>query len=218
MPPGHPYLTAKLVAQRAEQRRILRSVPDWIVENAEVARPGPRLPDPDRVLVERALRRLADRELEPLRDWLSVWRWHTESEMLDRWFRHAEIGATLEDVAAVVRTEHEERRVVDYPPGLFLAILRVITLLAWADEQAGEYADPRLWRHHAAWRTRPSPPRVARPSAPRVTRPKPMPPRTSRRDDVDFWEPPLRRASQRGDGRSRRAHAPASGDRHQTAK
>lgn len=200
VPPGHPYLTDALVAKRARQRRILRSFPDWIVENARLTRPGPRLPDPDGALVEQELRRLADRELEPLRGWLGVWRWHTESETLERWFSQAEIGATLYEVAGTVRSESETRRVVDYPPGLFLAILRAVTLLAWADEQAGEYADPRLWRYHAAWRAPPAPPPQ-------------HPARTAPRRDADFWKPPARRTDQRTDARARRAHPQSSAGR-----
>jgi hypothetical protein len=196
---GHPYRTEELVQTRSEQRRILRSIPDWIVGNARLNRPGPRLTDPDDALVERELRRLADRELEPLRCWLGVWRLHTETEMLGRWFAQAEIGAALEHVADEVHEAHEAWRVAAYPSGLFPAILRVVALLAWADEQAGDYVDPRLWRQHAAWRT---------PPAPRTTpraRPAPL------RED-EFWAEPRRRseARPRSRGTTRFVPAPAS--------
>jgi hypothetical protein len=152
VPPDHPYRTSELSERRVAQRRILRTIPDWLVENARIGRPGPRLPDPDGALLETELRRLADWELEQLQNWLPAWRLHTESEMTERWFRHAEIGAALEDVASRVRAECEARRTTEYPPGLYPAILRAVTLLAWADEQAGDYADPRLARYHAHWR------------------------------------------------------------------
>ena len=120
---GHPYRTEELAQTRSEQRRILRSIPDWIVANTRLNRPGPRLADPDDALVERELRRLADRELEPLRCWLGVWRLHTETEMLGWWFAQAEIGAALEGVAAAVHEAHEAWRVAAYPSGLYPAIL-----------------------------------------------------------------------------------------------
>jgi hypothetical protein len=184
LPPGHPYLTAELAGQRAEQRRILRSFPDWIVINACPPRPGPRLSDPDDVLVERELRRIADRELEPLRCWLDAWRLHTEKEMLARWFAKAEVGAVLEDVAKDVQGARETWRAAEYPPGLFSSILRVIALLAWADDQAGEYQDPRLAHHHAAWRGAAAPPpRSAPPLHSRATPGT----RESRHSDTQFW-------------------------------
>jgi len=61
-------------------------------------------------LVERELRRLADRELEALRDWLPTWRAHTEAELLERWFADAEIGATLDGVAGAVRADADGDR------------------------------------------------------------------------------------------------------------
>ena len=193
--PGHPYRTEELAQTRSEQRRILRSIPDWIVANARLNRPGPRLADPDDALVERELRRLAERELEPLRCWLGVWRVHTETETLGRWFAEAEIGAALEDVAGAVHAAHEAWQVAAYPSGLFPAILRVVALLAWADEQAGDYVDPRLWRHHTAWQT---------PPAPRRPRARPAPLR-----DDEFWGEP-RRGNGRGDAHARQARSRSS--------
>jgi hypothetical protein len=198
--PGHPYRTDELAQKRSEQRRILRSIPDWIVANARLNRPGPRLADPDDALVERELRRLADRELEPLHCWLGVWRVHTETEMLGRWFADAEIGAALEDVAVTVHAAHEAWQVAAYPSGLFPAILRVVALLAWADDQAGDYVDPRLWRHHAAWRN---------PLAPRRTpRPRPEPPK-----DDEFWAEPRRRSAPRPHSRGTARAAPETPSR-----
>jgi hypothetical protein len=156
MSPGHPYLTKQLAEKRAEQRRSLRCIPDWIVETARISRPGPRLSDPDNTLIEIELRRLADQELEPLGSWLHIWRLHTESEAIERWFRQAEISAALDDVARQVRADYEAKRAAEYPQGLYSLILRVVTLLAWADEQAGDYADPRLERFHAQWRAEPA--------------------------------------------------------------
>jgi hypothetical protein len=174
--PGHPYRTETLVETRAEQRRVLRSIPDWIVDNVRLSAPPPRLGDPDDTLVERELRRLADRELEHLDGWLDAWREHTESEVVQRWFAGAEVGAALEEIAGVVRDELESARVADYPPGLFPVILRVVGLLAWADELAADYADPRLRRYHAAWRGPPVPESPSR---------RPPPPRAI--DVDDFW-------------------------------
>jgi hypothetical protein len=198
---GHPYLTRELAAKRAEQRRILRSFPDWIVANVRLNRPGPRLPDPDGALVERELRRLADRELRALRDWLPSWRTHAEAELLERWFERAEIGATLDGVAEAVRDAYETSRVVDYPPGLFPVMLRVVALLAWADLQAGEYSDPRLRRYDKAWRSAP-PMRAAR------RRPPPGP-----LDEAAFWDDAPRRRPRPSPGGQRRSSRARSGPR-----
>lgn len=203
---GHPYLTGELADKRAEQRRILRSFPDWIVANVRLNRPGPRLPDPDGALVERELRRLADRELRALRDWLPTWRSHSEAELLERWFARAEVGATLEGVADAVRDAYETNRVVEYPPGLFPVILRVVALLAWADEQAGDYADPRLRRYIAAWRTPPP----MRP-APRRRPPSPAPP-----DESAFWAVTRRRPRPPGPKHGRPPRPRSPSDRPRT--
>ena len=197
---GHPYRTEELAQTRSEQRRILRSIPDWIVANTRLNRPGPRLADPDDALVERELRRLADRELEPLRCWLGVWRLHTETEMLGWWFAQAEIGAALEGVAAAVHEAHEAWRVAAYPSGLYPAILRVVALLAWADDQAGDYMDPRLWRQHAAWRNPRAPQRTAR------ARQAPL-------RDEDFWAEPRRRSTPRPRSRGTTRVAPPATSR-----
>jgi hypothetical protein len=193
---GHPYRTDALVQTRAEQRRLLRSIPDWIVDNVRLSPPAPRLGDPDDALVERELRRLATRELEQLDGWLDAWQAHAEAELVRRWFERVEIGAALEDVAGAVREADEAARVVDYPPGLFPVVLRVVALLAWADELAADYADPRLRRYHAAWRVPEPPPAPRRPPAGRV-------------DAEAFWGPPVRRGPAR-DTRPARSH-PRSG-------
>jgi hypothetical protein len=148
---GHPYLTDELDAKRAEQRRALRSIPSWIVDTTRISRPGPPLGGTDAALVEIELRRLADQDLEPLRSWVTVWQGHTESEAIEWWIGQAELNAALEDVARQVRADHEAKRAAEYPPGLYSRILRVVTLLAWADELAGDYADPRLDLHRAHW-------------------------------------------------------------------
>jgi hypothetical protein len=194
--PGHPYRNDTLSETRAEQRRVLRSIPDWIVDNVRLSAPAPRLGDPDDALVERELRRLADRELEQLDGWLDVWREHTESEVVQRWFARAEVGAALEEIAGIVRDEHETARVADYPPGLFPVILRVVGLLAWADELAADYADPRLRRYHDAWRRPPvpEPPRARRPE-PRPASPPMAASSPLRPPNVEeFWRPRAERA------------------------
>jgi hypothetical protein len=190
--PGHPYRTDALVATRARQRRVLRCLPDWIVDNIHLSAPAPRPGDPDDALVERELRRLADVELHELEGWLGTWQRHTETELVQRWFERAEIGAALDDVASAVRETHDAARAVDYPPGLFPVILRVVALLAWADELAADYADPRLRRYHAAWRAAPEEPPPPRPRPPAA-------------DTDDFWGPPPRRGAERG-SRAARPH------------
>ena len=153
MQPGHPYLTDELDAKRADQRRVLRCSPCWIVDTTRISRPGPGLGGTDAALVEIELRRLADQELEPLRSWVTVWRGHTETEAIEWWISQAESNAALEDVIRQVKADHEAKRAAEYPPGLYSRILRVVTLLAWADELAGDYADPRLDLHRAHWRS-----------------------------------------------------------------
>ena len=57
---GHPYATLDLIVRRTEQRRVLRTIPDWFVtEHLDI----PEFPVPsnpiDRVLVESMLREQA---------------------------------------------------------------------------------------------------------------------------------------------------------------
>lgn len=151
MQPGHPFLTDELAAKRADQRRVLRFIPSWIVDTTRISRPGPRLTGTDAAMIETELRRLADQELEPLVSWVTVWRAHTQSEAIEWWLDQAEINAALEDVERQVHADHEANRAAEYPPGLYSRILRVVTLLAWADELAGDYADPRIDLHRSRW-------------------------------------------------------------------
>ena len=97
-------------------------------------------------------------------------------------------------VADAVHEAHEAWQVAAYPSGLFPAILRVVALLAWADEQAGDYIDPRLWRQSRGM--------ARQPPSPRRTRPRPAGAREGRRV-LGRAAPSPRRARPRSRGTTR---------------
>lgn len=149
MKDGHPYETEDLDKTRVAQRRTLRSVPDWIVDDVKVPLPDfSSVNDPDRFLIEAELRQLAQVSEVKLRAFLDRWHKHLAPEVVRSFLR----GATKEGVAAGamsdvfedVLAEEMATRVTEVPTER-PEITRLVTLLAWADLLARDgYKDPRI--------------------------------------------------------------------------
>jgi hypothetical protein len=152
---GHPYLTKELDQKRVQQRRILRSIPDWILD---ARRYGPyptvMLEGADRPFVESLLRELADQPLADLSTALSAWKAETETARI-AWFVARETAdgvgnPNLEQQRIdLIVAANNFRQGAEGPRSLDEAfskpLAQSILLLAWADELADDgYTDPRL--------------------------------------------------------------------------
>ncbi len=154
---GHPYLTRELDEQRAEQRRALRSIPDWLVDPS---RYGPqarvkKVDDSDRALLETLVRRLAAEEIEALQPQLDTWRTELESDRLADFITNGTLErdrrqhGVVDARADLCKTINDRRpvrsRPAALPDELGTPMARCVTLLALAEELADDdYVDQRL--------------------------------------------------------------------------
>ena len=153
---GHPYDTDELDRKRTEQRRILRSIPGWLVRRTDQLPipPTPAVDAEDRVLVETQLRALADEEVAQLDDLLEQFEAALAVEPAFEFVRDgiynstvgtAELAARFGGIIDGLMADAEAARVArvsaseDIP-----GVHRLLVLLAWADALAGDYVDPRI--------------------------------------------------------------------------
>jgi hypothetical protein len=156
MKAGHPYETEELDLLRAEQRRILRQIPDWLFEaNRDlVNRFDYQSVGDDRALVEFGLRRLAVAATEPVQALVDAWSRQVPLDRVTRFATHElDPGADVNFQAArrgIAELLMEEEKRVGRPARSvgtqFVPSLNVlITTLGTADLLATDgYRDPRF--------------------------------------------------------------------------
>lgn len=159
---GHPFYTENFDAVRAEQRRVLRLVPDWIMRrHAPESAEAMSVHENDRPFVEHLLRARASELLAvvtPLLERLTI---GVSAERLARFWSHdlrvfnSELATDYDKrrhIEAIVETERDaaagasvgqqvgDLRGEELAPALY----QVITVLAVADLVADDgYRDPR---------------------------------------------------------------------------
>lgn len=155
---GHPYLTEVLDHKRAEQRRKLRSIPDWLVEKVDPSAWEIRddaLKGRDAPYAEVLVRRAADEQLADLEVLLSAWVVETDADRLMGFVQsdvtkdsHANFPTQAKaDILRITKARRPASIVQDELPEEHKGPLaKALVLLAWADELAGDYIDPRLSR------------------------------------------------------------------------
>lgn len=163
---GHPYLTERLDEQRAEQRRILGSIPDWVLDPNRYGpnhwEPSAQMAASDRARNEILVRSLAEETLatEGLTECLKVWEQETAADrlylFLDRETSERP-GHNLEAARRQLIDLISGRATTSPPAKIPMEITQqlaaLILLLTWADALADDgYADPRLeqrWKSEA---------------------------------------------------------------------
>jgi hypothetical protein len=147
--PGHPFFTEHLDRQRAEQRLILAGMPERVLEAAGI--PGAETVPPEATgRVETILRRLAGSLIRAiptkvLQD-LSV---PVEKRVLLAWARDVDSSQwpnqVVEMVSEEAHTSPDDEGIVDQLITRHdKALIPLAALLVWADDLAGDYADPRI--------------------------------------------------------------------------
>jgi hypothetical protein len=156
--PRNPLVDEEFAETRRAQRWLLAAIPDWVMADVrpEQARVSDALgAQPRRILVERTLRELADREADNLASWLSdpakVAGVALGGEFLrEQWtgeLMPAEKDVMDAFVPLVTELVEEWRsaKVSEYDEAEKLGLTRLVALLAWADELADDdYRDVRL--------------------------------------------------------------------------
>ena len=149
MIPGHPFFTEQLDRQRVYQRLILAGIQERTLETGGIARATAVRPDPTG-RVETTLRRLASSLIAAIPtkvlEELAV---AVEKQVLLAWVREVDWSSwpdqVVEMVADEARTSSDDDAYVDQ---LLTrhdeALARLAVLLAWADDLAGDYVDPRI--------------------------------------------------------------------------
>ncbi len=159
MKPGDPFETEALDELRSEQRRTLRSVPDWLIEEY-----GPKgrieRPSGDAALLEVELRTIArDLEQKELAGALEEWTKGTRTEVLFEFLkrqgqdvqlkqRGRTTGYVFSNMIGSMRRDAEKVRVTSAPAQeLAASLMRYLHLLVWADDLAADdYRDTRVAR------------------------------------------------------------------------
>lgn len=145
---GHPWLTDELDNTRAQQRRTLRGVPDWLLGQWKF-RPAPQPVDSafTEVLVRHHITEMLAAndglraELESMATWTRVF-------TLSRFIGDSEAsqpGSALVNVAGQLTAGEREAHYGQVPNELSPQVHALVYLLLWADELAeDEYLDPRI--------------------------------------------------------------------------
>jgi hypothetical protein len=147
--PGHPFFTEQLDRQRENQRLILAGIQERTLETVGIARTTAVPPD-STGRVETTLRRLAEsliaaiptRVLQELA--LAV-----EKQALLAWVGEVDSSSWPDQAVEVVgdeaRTSSDDDAYVDQlRTRRDEALARLAVRLAWADDLAGDYIDPRI--------------------------------------------------------------------------
>jgi hypothetical protein len=153
--PGHPYLTKAFDEQRSRHRRLLRSLPDSMVNRlAPTSRLDPN--EGEEHPVEAALRDLADEFLAgngaEVAQLLRSYGEHTSLDLTARRLQYVvaeeSLGSPQETAVSWAVHELQDRAVArntrQIPEEHLSGVALVIGLLCHADEAAGDYRDPRL--------------------------------------------------------------------------
>ena len=152
-----PLVDDELVARRSRHRRAVRQIPAWIVNSiaadANLSTVAALRDHPDRVLMEIHLRDVADRLLGQMRLTLDDLATATLAAAAQQFYACAG-DADLEllqlererverepTVDRYVSCEHDFRSLEDVDHESLSAL---IASVAWADELAGDYRDPRI--------------------------------------------------------------------------
>lgn len=154
---GHPYLTDTLDRKRLEQRRLLRSMPDWFFDPTRLAPKewtSAEIRQSDRPYVETLLRRLTDELAEdaPLTELRGRWVADMDADRLAEFILHDTVRppGNLQDAwDGLIRMTSDRTRLVEIKRELDLKFLpvvaKLILLLTWADALADDgYVDPRV--------------------------------------------------------------------------
>jgi hypothetical protein len=162
---AHPFLTEELGELRLKQRRLLRSIPDWVLDADHL---GPAewkpesVPEGDRALVEMLVRDMIAADpgwsgIEPL---LKEWARDTSSSRLAHFVLHEasespghNLVSSREVLVKVTNDRAQEATTATtktIPTELVPAVGSLILMLVWADVLAGDYTDPRLERRWAS--------------------------------------------------------------------
>ena len=154
---GSPLVDSELVDRRLRHRRAVRQIPSWIVADiatrANLTAVTTLRDHPDCILMEMHLRDLADRLLGQLR--LAMEQLSDESLVEAAHQLYAVVGDAQLEWLAVERERvdlqhdalsnelrrRDARQLEDVDYGTLAAL---ITAVAWADELAGDYRDPRI--------------------------------------------------------------------------
>jgi len=153
---GHPFLTQEFDEQRARQRAVLRSIPDWLFSPARF-RPTngqiDRVPPDDRPYVEAVVRAYADQLMKgaPMARWIEEVQAETAIHRLTQFVANEvpEPDRNLEAPWRSLIDDLVERR-KEHPGGgpvdddVLRVLPRMILLLCWADALGGDYADARF--------------------------------------------------------------------------
>jgi hypothetical protein len=151
--PGHPFFTERLDREREEQRLILAGIPEETLEAVGIDRPKTVLPEPTG-RVETTVRRLAGSLIAALPPRvLGVVALAVEKQDLGAWTSEVDWSGwpnhVVKMVADEAHTSSDDKSYVDQLTKRHDdALGRLAALLIWADDLAGDYADPRI----RAWR------------------------------------------------------------------
>lgn len=164
MRPGDPFATKEIDKQRARQRRALRLIEEWIVEQVAAGSALDLSGHSEPGLLETELRALADKELEAIdADLLGrMARAETADVVLPllsdydglTWSRHPnEFRPELQPLRDTYYQQTKNR--VGELPERSDELIRAVVLLIWADALADDgYVDPRVRRTEERWRAR----------------------------------------------------------------
>lgn len=150
---GHPYDTEELAAQRAAQRRLLRSVPDWLLRENRYRITETTYRFPDAAYVETLVRREAQPIIDSLAKLTAGWTYNTNTMRLWEFLSleaDKDPGAGLAPALQNLQIQLGERgRKINQSATLDekyqTPVLLLIYLLCLADQLADDgYRDPRL--------------------------------------------------------------------------
>lgn len=153
--PGDPFETAELDALRSKQRRLLRFVDDWIVDDAAGMLPDLEAgSEADRLLLEHAVRTKAAPWIARSRERLEQMESYTTGDLLrpvlHTWrtvptLRASPLSKLGQELSSGPRRD-EQPRLED---GEYESLVQLALLLLLADELADDYRDPRLGVRHS---------------------------------------------------------------------
>ena len=150
---GHPFLTSALDEVRVVQRRRLREIPDWVLDDCGDLYEGlPPLPDTatDRAAVETEVRDHAAVALTTMPH-EEAFRADFKTAVLGSWTTLGMLDVAPHSVQATfaeqTRVAWADQRFAALGPDHSdeMAAIKMFAILAsWADVLAGDYCDPRI--------------------------------------------------------------------------